>query len=218
MSITLAMDTSTSAVTAALLDGDTVLAANSVLDARRHTEILMPLVRDLFASAGVARSELAAIAVGVGPGPFTGLRVGIATAETLSLVLGVPAVGVCGLDAVAHEVMSGPDAPAQFAVATDARRKEVYWARYANGERADGPHVDKPANLAGEIRALPCAGRGPQLYPDTFAATLHPLDVSAAHLGLFAAAHPAAVLPLQPLYLRQPDAVPSAGPKSVLAR
>lgn len=210
----LAMDTSTSAVTAALLEGERVVGCASVIDARRHTEILMPLVRDLFDAAGAARTDVSGIAVGVGPGPFTGLRVGIATAETLSLVLGVPAFGVCSLDAIAHEVTAS-GGPSDFVVASDARRKEVYWARFRDGVRVGQPQVHKPVDLPREVRSLPTAGRGAQLYPDTFAHAIEPLDVSAAHLGLLAGSG-VEVLPLQPLYLRQPDAVPSAGQKSVL--
>lgn len=219
MSLLLAMDTATSAVTAALVDGDRVLASRSVVDARRHTEILMPIIAELFDETGAARSDVDALAVGVGPGPFTGLRVGIATAETLALVLGRPAHGLCSLDAIAHEVMAGAEAPDDFVVATDARRKEVYWARYTGGRRIDGPTVHKPADLPEEVRGLPVAGRGAQLYPDSFGPALGTLDVDAAQLGLAVAAGLTAgeaMLPLQPLYLRQPDAVPSTGQKSAL--
>lgn len=219
MSLLLAMDTATNAVTAALVDGDRVVASRSVVDARRHTEILMPLVAELFDEKGVARSDVDAIAVGVGPGPFTGLRVGITTAETLSLVLGRPAYGLCSLDAIAHEVVAAADAPSDFLVATDARRKEVYWARYSGGHRTTGPAVHKPADLPDDARALPVAGRGVHLYPEAFGPAIAPVDVDAAQLGLAVAAALAAgkeLLPLQPLYLRQPDAVPSAGQKSAL--
>ena len=154
MSLLLAMDTATSAVTAALVDGDRVVASRSVVDARRHTEILMPIIAELFDETGAARSDVDALAVGVGPGPFTGLRVGIATAETLALVLGRPAHGLCSLDAIAHEVMAGAEAPDDFVVATDARRKEVYWARYTGGRRIDGPTVHKPADLPGPLSTL----------------------------------------------------------------
>lgn len=219
MTVLLAMDTSTTAVTAALVQDESVLALTTELDGRRHTEILMPLVARTFAEAGIARDAVDAIAVGVGPGPFTGLRVGIATAETLGLVLGVPAYGVCSLDAIALSVQGLDDAPQEFLVATDARRKEVYWARYRDGDRLAGPDVEAPAELPQELRALPTAGRGPVLYPDSFPDALPVLDVCAADLGRLAARRLAAgeeLLPLQPLYLRQPDAVPSAGQKSAL--
>lgn len=213
----LAMDTSTSAVTVALVSGAEVVAEQTVVDARRHTEILMPLVRDLFDGVGVTRANVTALAVGVGPGPFTGLRVGITTAATLSYVLGVPAHGVCSLDAIAHQAATSD--VEEFVVATDARRKEVYWARYVRGERESEPQVHKPAGLPDEVRALPAAGRGARLYPEVFASAMEPADVSAAHLGLLVGSRlrdGGELLPLQPLYLRQPDAVPSAGQKSAL--
>lgn len=219
MSLLLAMDTATSAVTAALVAGEEVVASRTELDARRHTEILMPLIAELFAQSGVARSEVDGLVVGVGPGPFTGLRVGITTAMTLSHVLSRPVHGVCSLDAIAHQVLAGPGAPEDFVVATDARRKEVYWARYTGGDRVGDPAVHKPDELPAQVRDLPVAGRGGQLYPGAFGEPLPVSDVDAAHLGLFAAsrlADGAQLLPLQPMYLRQPDAVPSAGQKSAL--
>ncbi|GAB3577816.1 tRNA (adenosine(37)-N6)-threonylcarbamoyltransferase complex dimerization subunit type 1 TsaB [Calidifontibacter terrae] len=217
----LAMDTSTSAVTVALLDGNTVLAARSSVDARRHTEILMPLVRDVVAEAGVSRSSIDAFAVGVGPGPFTGLRVGITTAATLGLVLDRPAYGVCSLDAIAYAVAAESNSPSDFLVATDGRRKEVYWARYTDGARVNDPQVHRPAELDEALRALPTAGRGPDLYPELFVNPLPQLDVDAAALGALVVrrlAEGSELLALQPLYLRQPDAVPSAGQKSALGR
>lgn len=219
MSLLLAMDTATSAVTVALVDGEEVVASRTEVDARRHTEILMPLVAELFDRTGLRRGQIDALVVGVGPGPFTGLRVGITTALTLAHVLSRPAHGVCSLDAIAHEVSGRPDAPDEFVVATDARRKEVYWARYVGGQRDQDPQVHKPSELPEAIQGLPVAGRGGQLYPQAFGAALPTLDVSAAHLGLFAAqalARGEQLLPLQPMYLRQPDAVPSAGQKSAL--
>lgn len=217
----LAMDTSTSAVTVALVDDDVVLAVRSRIDARRHTEILMPLVSEVVEQAGIERSSIDGFAVGVGPGPYTGLRVGITTAATLGLVLDRPAYGVCSLDAIAYDVAVQPDSPDDFLVATDGRRKEVYWARYTGGVRIGEPQVHRPAELAEELRALPTAGRGPELYPDLFANPLSQLDVDAAALGRLVArrlADGTGLLPLQPLYLRQPDAVPSAGQKSALGR
>ncbi len=217
----LAMDTSTSAVTVALLDDGQVLAARSEIDARRHTEILMPLVRDVVAEAGVERSSIDGFAVGVGPGPFTGLRVGITTAATLGLVLDRPAYGVCGLDAIAEAVAAQPDSPDDFLVAIDARRKEVYLARYTGGVRVGEPQVHRPADLPAEVRALPAAGRGPLLYPELFERALPQLDVDAVALGRLVGrrlAEGGDLLPLQPLYLRQPDAKPSVSQKSALGR
>ncbi|WP_018154983.1 tRNA (adenosine(37)-N6)-threonylcarbamoyltransferase complex dimerization subunit type 1 TsaB [Demetria terragena] len=208
----LALDTATSAVTAAVHDGATVRAERSVLDHRRHTETLAPIIRDTLAAAGIAAADLSAIAVGVGPGPFTGLRVGIVTARTMGLALGIPVHGVCSLDAIAAEVAAGEAAsPAEFLVATDARRKEVYWATYRDGRRTDGPHVGRAAELVEDVRALPCAGRGPELYSDALPHAITVRDVSAAALADFAHTEIVAgraLLDTEPLYLRRPDAKP----------
>src|SRR6478735_10952605 len=106
----------------------------------------------MLASAGLAGGDIDALAVGVGPGPFTGLRSGIATARTLAFVWGKPLHGLMSLDAVALEVAESTAAVPEFLVVTDARRKEVYWARYslAAGQLPllpDGPHVSVAADL-----------------------------------------------------------------------
>lgn len=222
----LALDTATSAVTVALHDGAQVIAEESLVDSRRHAETLTPMISSVVAGAGRSPADLTAVAVGVGPGPFTGLRVGLATATTLGLALDIPVHGVCSLDALAHATAQQNGAPSNFVVASDARRKEVYWARYrttdAGIERVSGmPQVCRPADLPDEIRALPAAGRGPQLYPDVFAAALQPLDAPAGGLASYTVQQLAAgreLLPVQPLYLRQPDAKPATAQKSVLPR
>lgn len=210
----LALDTATSAVTAAVHDGTTVLAERSVLDHRRHTETLAPVIRETLAAAGVRAQDLTAIAVGVGPGPFTGLRVGVVTARTMGLALSVPVHGVCSLDAIAASAWAEGDGPADLLVATDARRKEVYWARYRDGVRQGEAAVGRAADLPDELRALPCAGRGPLLYPDSLGHPVDVLDVSGAALVSFAHRELAAgreLLDPEPLYLRRPDATPRAG-------
>jgi len=205
----LAFDTSTPAVTVALHDGNVVLAERTVVDARRHGELLAPGIAHVLAVAGTSASDLTAVAVGVGPGPFTGLRVGLVTARALGDALSVPVVGVCSLDilaATAATVVS--DAP--FMVATDARRREVYWATYdANARRIDGPHVDRPADV--EWRG-PAYGAGALMYQDVFA-DVRLLEApnnglpSAGVLASVVANGAAIVLPPDPLYLRRPDAV-----------
>lgn len=164
----LAIDTSTSAVTAALHDGRDVLARTSTIDARRHTEILAPAIEAMFAETDVAPADLSRVAVGVGPGPFTGLRVGIMTAMTFAYALDLPIGGVCSLDALAHRAqtlgMRGP-----LLVATDARRKEIYWAHYDldGGPIVPGdPAVDKAAAVAEQLGDIPAVGRGARLYAD----------------------------------------------------
>ncbi|GAA5001494.1 tRNA (adenosine(37)-N6)-threonylcarbamoyltransferase complex dimerization subunit type 1 TsaB [Kitasatospora paranensis] len=212
----LAFDTATPAVTAAVHDGATVIAESYQVDARRHGELLLPTIGEVLAAAGVDKREITAIAVGVGPGPYTGLRVGLVTAAALGHALGLPVHGVCTLDAIAHQArrdgLTGP-----FTVATDARRKEVYWASYdADGARTAGPSVDRPAELAAPERSV---GAGALLYPDTFPGAAGPEHVSAGALADFAAGELAAgreLLPNSPLYLRRPDAQVPAGYKAVL--
>lgn len=201
------MDTATPAVTAALHDGSSVVAESSRVDARRHGELLLPAVDAVLAEAGVKLDAVTGIVVGVGPGPYTGLRVGLVTAATFGSALGVPVHGVCTLDGLAYA--SGLD-DGPFVVATDARRKEVYWARYEHARsRVTDPSVDRPADIAEQVAGLPAVGAGALLYPETFQDTRGPEHVSAAALAALAAerlASGADFLPPQPLYLRRPDA------------
>lgn len=211
----LALDTSTPAVTAAVHDGEAVLAEATTIDARRHTELLMPMVVDVLGRAGVTRTDLTEIAVGAGPGPFTGLRVGLAAARTLGFALGIPVRGVCSLDVVAHGVRS--DRP--FVVATDARRREVYWAAYdADGARTSEPDVGTAAAIADDERAgrRPAAGAGARLYPEAFDGVLDPEYPSAALLADAVVTGAVDLIEPDPLYLRRPDVTISAGRKSVL--
>jgi tRNA threonylcarbamoyladenosine biosynthesis protein TsaB len=217
----LAIDTSTTAITVALHDGSTVLAEATTLDARGHAEHLAPGATRVLAEAGVQPADLTDIACGLGPGPFTGLRVGIVTARTLALVTGARLHGLCSLDALAAEAK----VDGEVLVATDARRKEVYWARYAVAgaripARLDGPHVNKAADLPADVAALPAVGRGPLLYPQAFGQPLEgPLDVSAATLADLVVRRLAAGEPVdehEPFYLRRPDAAPSVSTKSAL--
>jgi tRNA threonylcarbamoyl adenosine modification protein YeaZ len=223
----LAFDTATPAVTVALHDGVGVLAEESAVDARRHGELLAASIRSVLATAGAAAGDLTGIAVGVGPGPYTGLRAGLVTARVLGSALGVPVHGACTLDVIASAAASGlAKLPApggatggDFIVATDARRKEIYWARYtADARRVRGPEVSAP----GEAWAgLPVAGEGALLYPAELGEPIEPRYPSAAWLaGGIAArlARGAATLPAEPLYLRKPDARIPGPPKRVTPR
>jgi len=194
--IALVLDTSTPAVTAGLvdLDGFRVLAEAVEVDSRRHGEVLAVGLREVL-SAG----DPDIVVVGVGPGPFTGLRVGIVTAAAFAEARGLTAVGVCSLDGLA--------APST-GVVTDARRKEVYWASYDQaGERADGPHVTAPDVAREALRGNRIVGDGALHYG--FATEESPRYPQVAAL---ARASLTQHLPLTPLYLRRPDAVelPSA--------
>ncbi|QES43345.1 tRNA (adenosine(37)-N6)-threonylcarbamoyltransferase complex dimerization subunit type 1 TsaB [Streptomyces venezuelae] len=203
----LALDTATPAVTVALHDGSSAVSESSQVDARRHGELLLPAVDRVLAEAGLRLDAVTGIVVGVGPGPYTGLRVGLMTADTFGLALDVPVHGVCTLDGLAYAsgIESGP-----FVVATDARRKEVYWARYEDVRtRVGEPAVDRPADIAAEVEGLPAVGAGALLYPDTFPDARAPEHVSAAALASLAAEKLAAgeeLLEPRPLYLRRPDA------------
>ena len=217
----LVLDTS-ACVSAAVLDGDRVLAAHSTYAPRSHVELLVPLARRALADAGVGVGQLTGVVAGTGPGPFTGLRVALVSAATMGLALGVPTHGVCSLDglavAAARQATLSPGE--EFVVATDARRKEVYWARYrwdgSTPHRCDGPGVGAAAavDLTG---VAGCVGRGVQLYPDALPVlpgTAELLDPQAADIGLVAhrelVLDGAAARPLEPLYLRRPDATPPA--------
>lgn len=202
----LAVDTATPAVTVALHDGTSVLAAESQVDARRHGELLLPAVDRVLDRAGLKLDAVTEVVVGVGPGPYTGLRVGLVTALTFGSALGVPVRGLCTLDGLAFA--SGLEEP--FVVATDARRKEVYWARYADARtRLTEPAVDRPADIAERVAGLPAVGAGALLYPDSFPDARGPEHQSAAALASLAAERLDAggeFLPTVPLYLRRPDA------------
>jgi tRNA threonylcarbamoyl adenosine modification protein YeaZ len=210
--VLLAFDTATPLVTVALHDGTRVVTELRSEQPLKHGEQLAPLIAQSLADAGVDRLDLTAVAVGVGPGPFTGLRVGLVTARTLGYVLEIPVYGVCTLDAIAAEAArGGVDRP--FLVATDARRKEVYLAAYdETGTRISGPVVDKPASLATDA---PVAGGGAGLYPDAFPTRIGPDEPSAGWLAQCVAAELVELLDPDPLYLRRPDAVAPGAPKPV---
>jgi tRNA threonylcarbamoyladenosine biosynthesis protein TsaB len=214
--LVLALDTATSAVTAGLLrlpaaGAPQVLAERVTVDARAHGELLMPSVCEVLATAGVAMRDLDAVVCGVGPGPFTGLRVGMVTAAALGDALRVPVYPVCSLDAIACRAGAG----SPLLVITDARRREVYWARYdSSGARVDGPHVGRPLDLplAGVSRAAGAAEElglpvVPPRYPD-------PAGLVAVGAAAVRAAAPPG--PFTPLYLRRPDALEPGPPKRVI--
>lgn len=191
--LVLAIDTATPAVTAGIvnLDGVEVLAERVTVDARAHAEQLTPNVLGALADAYRTVNDLSAVVIGCGPGPFTGLRVGMATAAAYGHALGIPVHGVCSLDAI------GVETAGDALVVTDARRREVYWARYRDGVRVDGPSVNAPADVPGAAEAL----QRPPVYP------------TAAGLVRAVADWTAEPAPLIPLYLRRPDAKPQAAPR-----
>ncbi len=209
--LVLGLDTST-VVTVGLARGADVLATAVVGDRMAHVEQLAPLVQRVCAAAAVVLPEVDLVVVGLGPGPFTGLRVGIVTARMLSSVLGRPLHGVCSLDVIAAQYAAQHPA-GEFVVATDARRKEVYWARYAaDGARVEGPRVSAPA----ELPPLPTVGPGADVYPETLESVLGPRGLDPAVLAVAGPRLPGAGV--QALYLRRPDAAEPTRRKSVLLR
>ena len=221
-------DTATPAVSVALHDGERVVATAFAVDARRHGELLAPMIAKVMADAGAARGDLTAVATGVGPGPYTGLRVGVVTARVLGAVLGIPVHGVCSLDVIAAAAVPAAGGR-EFLVATDARRKEVYWARYdAAGRRLTGPAVGAASAIPGAA-GLPVAGTGGPLYPEAFGEVIAPAypearvlcEVVAGRLAEQAGpgSRPGAAWPpllaAAPLYLRRPDAREPGPPKRV---
>jgi len=182
-----------------------VLAERAVPSGNRHAELLTPAVQGALADAGVTLADLGAVVTGLGPGPFTGLRVGVVTAAALADARGLPVVGVCSLDAVGSGART---------VVTDARRKEIYWASYAgDGARTDGPGVVRP-----EEAELPGPFVGDPAFAARLGATVTPADVTTAGLvgaAVGGLADPSSAGPLLPLYLRRPDATPPTAIKAV---
>lgn len=211
----LALDTATPAVTVALHDGNSVIAQESAVDARRHSELLAAAIASVLRTTGAAAADLTGIAVGTGPGPYTGLRAGLVTARVLGSALGIRVDGVCTLDVIAQSAAAGAGGR-EFIVATDARRKEVYWARYSPAaQRISEPQVTVPALVPA---SFPVAGEGPVLYPEIAAERIGPRYPSAAQLASIAAKRQAAgspAGPADPMYLRRPDAREPGRPKRV---
>jgi len=175
MSKVLAIDTSTSRSCVAIIEGTQILYSGFRDGATAHGPSLPALVQE-----ALAVSDVDEVVVGMGPGPFTGLRVGIAFAQSFALAREIPVRGVCSLDAIAAQVTEK-----DFIITVDARRKEVYWARYTDGARVGEPAVNFPADVTGaKIHA--------DLFPDMMALVNLPGNI------------------IEPIYLRRPDAVATA--------
>ena len=175
MSKVLAIDTSTSRSCVAIIDGTDVLYIVFREGATAHGPSLPALVQE-----ALAVSDVDEVVVGMGPGPFTGLRVGIAFAQSFALAREIPVRGVCSLDAIAAQITDK-----DFIITVDARRKEVYWARYIDGNRVGDPAVNFPADVNGAIIHA-------DLFPDMVALVNLSGNI------------------IEPMYLRRPDAVATA--------
>lgn len=237
----LGIDTS-GAVSTAVARGELTGPAPEILQvrsderSRHHDEVLLDLIEETLQAAGVERGDLTGLVVGRGPGPFTGLRVGLVSARSIAAVLGVALHGLSSLDALAHQALAALDAagdertatgPVTVGVALDARRREVYHARYrreVSGEviRTAEPAVHTPADVAAELTACDVlVGSGTGLYPELLPATMDLVHVDAGHLILAAAALSARGEDLsstEPMYLREPDAAKPTARKSALGR
>lgn len=241
------VDTSTAAVTAALIDipaeGATsgsaagsaagpaeaaasgsappveLVAHRRTIDARAHGELLAPAIAGVLAEAGRSAGDVAAIVAGVGPGPFTGLRVGLATAAAMAQALAIPTYGVCSLDGI------GAETSGRCLVATDARRKEIYWAVYDDGVRITDPGVIRPDEVVPLLRTLDlvpasAAGDGARQYAETLEVPVvdgvrFPSPTALARLAAGRVRAGAPTERLTPMYLRRPDAVEPSMRKQV---
>jgi len=199
--IVLALDTATPAVTAGLVRrdaGEHLIAERVTVDARAHAEALTPNVLGALADSDLQMTDMDAVVVGCGPGPFTGLRVGMATAAAFGHALDVPVYGVCSLDAI------GMSTSGDVLVVTDARRREVYWARYRDGIRTDGPAVDAPADVPYQgATAVVGSPDHAELFPLPRLDATHPTPLGLVRAVADWTAPPKALVPL---YLRRPDA------------
>lgn len=238
--LVLALDTATAAVVVGIVEvgvaGDSgwytigARTSRTVASGNRHAETLGLLIPEVLGEAGIQMSELNAVVVGLGPGPFTGLRVGVMTAAALGDALGIPAHGVCTHDAVAamHKGLAGSTphgttVPSEgLVVVTDARRKECYWADYdCAGDRRSGPHVERPADV---VTRSDWRSNGLVIGDPSFSEALGiaVVETQPDPTGLVLAASDLTngqpPEPLEPLYLRRPDARPSAARKPVTPR
>ncbi|MFE5777184.1 tRNA (adenosine(37)-N6)-threonylcarbamoyltransferase complex dimerization subunit type 1 TsaB [Brachybacterium sp. NPDC056505] len=211
-----------------------VLAVGQDDRARHHDEVLMALIDDTLRRAGGGRADLEAVVAGRGPGPFTGLRVGLVTAREIAFVLDIPLHGLCSLDALALQAAEEAPEARSLAIALDARRREVYWACYERADeqspaapgtrldRVEGPAVSAPADVAEELMACDVvAGSGALLHSEI----LHP-NSALAHVDAGSLLREARrrldagedLTSTEPLYLREPDAKKPSARKSALGR
>lgn len=174
MTISLAIDTATSRTIVGIIAGDKVLFEAFHEGATEHGFAITELVMKALQIC----PQPDQVVVGMGPGPFTGLRVGITFAHLFAMAREIPVIGVCSLDAIDIK-------ESEYTVAIDARRKEIYWAKYKDGVRVLGPAVSKPAEVVNFVI---------DQYPD-----LMKLVALSASQNI-----------TEPMYLRRPDAVPTA--------
>ncbi len=221
----LGIETAVENVGVAIGDSRGVRADSMLSSDRRHAESLTPMIQFVMQQADVSMNELSAVAVDVGPGLFTGMRVGMAAAQSIAWALELPMIPVCSLDALAMNASWSDDI---VAAALDARRGEVYWALYrmrgGNNEpqRVTEPVVTSPddlaIHLADRAESVTCLGSGFHRYAETFAASSwvrildgesqFPSALNIVRLATYrlAADETVSASEIQPMYLRAPDA------------
>ena len=202
----LAIDTSVG-VSVAILRSNGELTQSQAVDHGMQGELTAELISQVVADSGLEISEITDVVVGVGPGPFTGLRVGLVTAAVFAHARNIPIHGICSLDAIAFDYAK------PCVVVTDARRKELYWARY-EGKRIGEPQVSKPEDLLAQFPDSEFVGPGAQLYPDFISGKVS--ELKAGSLAKLFATGTAQLVDVSPMYLRKPDAVEPTTRKSVL--
>jgi tRNA threonylcarbamoyl adenosine modification protein YeaZ len=202
----LAIDTSVG-VSVAILRSNGGLTQSKAVDHGMQGELTADLISQVVAESGLEIGEITDVVVGVGPGPFTGLRVGLVTAAVFAHARNISIHGICSLDAIAFDYAK------PCVVVTDARRKELYWARY-EGKRIGEPQVSKPEDLLAQFPKAEFVGPGAQLYPDSISGSL--MELKAGSLAKLFASGSAQSVDVSPMYLRKPDAVEPTTRKSVL--
>ena len=202
----LAIDTSVG-VSVAILRSNGELTQSQAVDHGMQGELTAELISQVVADSGLEISEITDVVVGVGPGPFTGLRVGLVTAAVFAHARNIPIHGICSLDAIAFDYTK------PCVVVTDARRKELYWARYED-KRIGEPQVSKPEDLLAQFPDSEFVGPGAQLYPDFISGKVS--ELKAGSLAKLFVSGNAQLVDVSPMYLRKPDAVEPTTRKSVL--
>ena len=202
----LAIDTSVG-VSVAILRSNGELTQSQAVDHGMQGELTAELISQVVTESGLEISEITDVVVGVGPGPFTGLRVGLVTAAVFAHARNIPIQGICSLDAIAFDYAK------PCVVVTDARRKELYWARYED-KRIGEPQVSKPEDLLAQFPDSEFVGPGAQLYPDFISGKVS--ELKAGSLAKLFATGTAQLVDVSPMYLRKPDAVEPTTRKSVL--
>lgn len=202
----LAIDTSVG-VSVAILRSNGDVTQSQAIDHGMQGELTAELISKVVADSGLKIEEITNVVVGVGPGPFTGLRVGLVTASVFAHARNIPIHGICSLDAIAFDYAK------PCVVVTDARRKELYWARY-EGNRISEPQVSKPEVIASQFPDTDFVGPGANLYPEYVSGNV--TELKAGSLAKLFASGSAQLVDVSPMYLRKPDAVEPTTRKSVL--